>query len=426
VHKWTPTEELRHDPDKVPIPPYHPRTEEMQHDWAQYYDKVEDMDSWIGEKLRELEDAGLSENTIVFYYGDHGGVLARSKRFVYESGTHIPFIVRIPEKYKHLFPNEEKGTKVDRMISFVDLAPTLLSIVGMSIPNYMQGSAFLGSQQTSDPKYVYMFRGRMDERYDMSRALRDKQFRYIRNYLPHRMYGQHLSYLWRAPSIGSWERAYLAGECNAVQSVFWNSKPSEELYDTESDPWEVKNLADDPQYTDVLVRMRKANHDWVLDIMAMYDYMRENNVNITAIVEAAELASLGKEENLSDFMSYLGNDDPAVRYWGATGLLILGTKTSLSIQALKEAVSDPSSSVAIVAAEALYSLGEKELAEQVFLEKLNADNFVSTFALNSIDILNINSPKVKTGVQKYLGEAKHNYSKRIATSLVNKWDSSSK
>jgi hypothetical protein len=160
--------------------------------------------------------------------------------------------------------------------------------------------------------------------------------------------------------------------------------------------------------------------------MPMYDYMRENNVNITAIVEAAELASLGKEENLSDFMSYLGNDDPAVRYWGATGLLILGTKTSLSIQALKEAVSDPSSSVAIVAAEALYSLGEKELAEQVFLEKLNADNFVSTFALNSIDILNINSPKVKTGVQKYLGEAKHNYSKRIATSLVNKWDSSSK
>ncbi len=443
VHKWTPTEELRHDPDKVPIPPYHPRTEEMQHDWAQYYDKVEDMDSWIGEKLRELEDAGLSENTIVFYYGDHGGVLARSKRFVYESGTHIPFIVRIPEKYKHLFPNEEKGTKVDRMISFVDLAPTLLSIVGMSIPNYMQGSAFLGSQKTSDPKYVYMFRGRMDERYDMSRALRDKQFRYIRNYLPHRMYGQHLSYLWRAPSIGSWERAYLAGECNAVQSVFWNSKPSEELYDTESDPWEVKNLADDPQYTDVLVRMRKANHDWLLDIMdtgiipepdwrdrvgemPMYDYMRENNVNITAIVEAAELASLGKEENLSDFMSYLGNDDPAVRYWGATGLLILGTKTSLSIQALKEAVSDPSSSVAIVAAEALYSLGEKELAEQVFLEKLNADNFVSTFALNSIDILNINSPKVKTGVQKYLGEAKHNYSKRIATSLVNKWDSSSK
>jgi len=443
VHKWTPTEELRHDPEAVPIPPYHPRTAEMKHDWAQYYDKVEDMDSWIGEKLRELDEAGLSENTIVFYYGDHGGVMARSKRYVYESGTHVPFIVRVPEKYKHWFPNEEKGTKVDRMISFVDLAPTLLSIVGIPVPEYLQGNAFLGSQKTPDPEYAYMFRGRMDERYDMSRALRDQQFRYIRNYMPHRIYGQHLSYLWRAPSIGSWEQACLAGECNAVQSVFWHSKPSEELYDTENDPWEVKNLADDPQYADVLARMRKANHDWVMDIMdtgfipepdwqervgemPMYDYMRENDVDMMEIVEAAELASLGKEESLPAFIRYLENDDPAVRYWGATGLLILGKKASSAIQALKEAVNDPSSSVAIVAAEALYKLGEKELAEQVLLENLKNDNFTSNFALNSIDILNINSLKAQTEIQKYLGEAKHDYSKRAATALAQKWDSKSK
>ena len=154
------------------------------------------------------------------YYADHGGVLGRSKRFVYESGTHVPFIVRIPEKYKYLFPAEKPGNKVDRLISFVDLAPTLLSIIGEPVPEFMQGNAFLGKQKTADPEYAYMFRGRMDERYDMCRAVRDSKYRYIRNYMPYRIYGQHLEYLWKAPSMPSWEQAYLKGECNAAQSAF--------------------------------------------------------------------------------------------------------------------------------------------------------------------------------------------------------------
>ena len=221
IHNWIPNEKLRHSPEEVPIPPYHPATPEMKHDWAQYYDKVEDMDAIIGEYLKELEEAGLADNTIVFYYGDHGGVVARSKRYVYETGTRVPFIVRIPEKYKYLFPYENPGSEVNRLISFVDLVPTLLSIVGIEIPDYLQGNAFLGKQKTEDPEYAYMFRGRMDERYDMCRAVRDQKYRYIRNYMPYRIYGQHLDYLWRAPSIRSWEQAYLNGECNETQSIFW-------------------------------------------------------------------------------------------------------------------------------------------------------------------------------------------------------------
>jgi N-sulfoglucosamine sulfohydrolase len=243
LHDSIPDEKLRHSPGEVPIPPYHPATAAVKHDWAQYYDKIEDMDTWVGEKLRELEEAGLAENTIVFYYGDHGGVPARSKRYVYETGTRVPFIIRVPDKYKHLFPADKTGSKVERIISFVDLAPTLLSIAGITIPEFMQGSAFMGKQKTKDPQYAYMFRGRMDERYDMSRAVRDHQYRYIRNYMPFRVYGQHLEYLWRAPSIRSWEQAYLAGQCNEIQSAFWQPKPVEELYDTQNDPWEINNLA---------------------------------------------------------------------------------------------------------------------------------------------------------------------------------------
>jgi arylsulfatase A-like enzyme len=155
IHRQTPTEELRHDPDQVTLPPYHPDTPEMRHDWAQYYDKVEDMDAQVGTILHELDSLGLAENTIVFYYGDHGGVLARSKRFVYETGTHVPFVIRIPEKYKYLYPAKKPGQQVDRIVNFVDLVPTLLSIIGTPIPDYIQGHAFLGEQKTEDPQYTY-------------------------------------------------------------------------------------------------------------------------------------------------------------------------------------------------------------------------------------------------------------------------------
>ena len=234
-------EELKHDPAKVKLPPYHPDTPEMRHCWAQYYDQISELDRQAGEIIKELEDAGLAEDTIVFYYSDHGGVLPRSKRFLYNSGTHVPFIIRFPEKYQHLAPGKP-GTTVNRMISFVDLAPTLLSLSGVDVPERMQGDAFLGDQKTKDPQYVLGIRNRMDERIDLMRSLRDERFLYIRNYMPHRPYGQYLRYLWRMPATRSWEKEYLEGRCNEVQSRFWQEKPAEELYDVKADPHNVNNL----------------------------------------------------------------------------------------------------------------------------------------------------------------------------------------
>ncbi len=444
IHKSIPNEELRHSPNEVPIPPYQPVTEEIKHDWAQYYDKVEDMDTQIGFWLKELDDAGLAENTIVFYYGDHGGVLARSKRYVYETGTRVPFIVRIPEKYKYLFPEERSGSKVDRLISFVDLVPTLLSIVGIEIPDYLQGNAFLGKQKTADPEYAYMFRGRMDERYDMCRAVRDKQYRYIRNYMPYRIYGQPLGFLFRAPSIRSWEKAYQNGECNKTQSAFWEPKPVEELYDTENDPWEINNLANDENYKDVLERMRAANKNWVSKIkdtgfipeadrverageMAMYDYMRSGNVNLQEIMEAAEIATLGNVENLEKLKEYLKSDESAVRYWGASGLLILGENATQAIDNLITASQDASANVASVAAEALYNLGEKEEAKKALLSVLkNKNEFARCHALNVIDCINDNSPEIQKGVINMIAKAesatRNKYDMRAAKRLIEKWE----
>jgi N-sulfoglucosamine sulfohydrolase len=444
IHDSIPMEELRHDPYKVPLPPYHPDTPAMRHDWAQYYDKVEEMDSWVGEKLRELEDAGLAENTIVFYYSDHGGVLARSKRYVYETGTHVPFILHVPEKYKHLFPAEQPGSEVNRLVSFVDLAPTLLSIAGIPVPEYMQGNAFLGDQKTDDPEYAYMFRGRMDERYDMSRSVRDQKYRFIRNYMPYRVYGQPLDYLWRAPSIRSWEQAYLNGECNEIQSIFWNTKPVEELYDTENDPWEVNNLAGDPAYRDVLERMRGANKDWVIRIndsgfipeadlgdrtgdMTTYDYMRSGKINLKDIVDAAELATLGRSENLEQLQSLLKSNESAIRYWGATGLLILGESASPAKETLLDALEDESANVVTVAAEALYNMGEKEEAEKALLRVLqNPNEFARCHALNAIDCIETETSELKTGVVNMLKVlpdlARNDYDVRAAKRLIDKWE----
>nr|WP_299381153.1 sulfatase-like hydrolase/transferase [Allomuricauda sp.] len=439
IFKAIPDSLLKHDPQSAPIPPYHPVTEEMKHDWAQYYDKVGEMDAWVGEKLQELEDLGLADNTIVFYYSDHGGVLARSKRFVYESGTRVPLIVRIPKKYEHLFPSKNVGSKVDRLVSFVDLAPTILSLIGTKIPDVMQGNAFLGEQKAPDPQYAYMLRGRMDERYDMSRSVRDAKFRYIKNYMPHRIYGQHIDYLWNAASMRSWEQACLQGNCNEAQSRFWNEKPSEELYDTENDPWEVNNLANDPKYADVLHRMREANSNWLMEIRdsgfipeaelidrtlgtTIYDYMHSKEVPLEQIMLAADMASLGKKELIPDLLEFLKHEDSAIRYWGATGLLILKGQAKAALPELKKAAFDTSGSVACVAAEALYLLGEKQLCREALVRVMkNPNAFARLHALNVIHELGDKDKLIVDAIRNNFHQSKGKYDKRTSRWLLRRW-----
>jgi len=425
IQRSIPTDELRHDPDKVTLPPYHPDTPEMRHDWAQYYDKIEDMDAWVGSLLKELEESGLADNTIVFYYGDNGGILARSKRFMYETGTQIPFVVRIPEKYKYLYPSKNTGDKIDRIINFVDLVPTLLSIAEVPVPDYIQGKAFLGKQKTKDPEFLFTSRLRMDERYDMVRAVRDKRYRYIRNYMPFRITMQHLDYMFIAPSAQSWEDAFKAGKTNEVQSKFFLPKPVEELYDVDNDPWEINNLVDDPDYAEIKERLSKALNDWRMETMdagvipeteygvlagdkSMYDYVRSTSCPFEELVKASDLAVLGGPAHLDDFVGYLKNDNSAIRYWGATGLLILKEKARDAIPALLQASGDKSASVATLAAEALYGLGEKDAAVKAYInilsDTIDYNMTGRNFALNSIDAINDNNPALVKAVQELYDE----------------------
>ncbi|KAA9341065.1 sulfatase-like hydrolase/transferase [Larkinella humicola] len=363
---------LHHDPEKAPIPPYHPKTAEFKHDWAQYYDKVETMDQQFGKLLNDLKAAGLAENTIVFYYADNGGVLGRSKRFMYESGLHVPLIVHLPKKYAHL-ATAKAGAKTDQLVTFLDFAPTVLSLVGIKVPDYMQGQAFLGTQQKPERQYAYNFRGRMDEAIDLSRSVRDKKYRYIRNYLPHRIYGQHLDYLWRTPSIPAWEAEFKAGRLNETQARFWQPKPAEELYDVDADPNNVHNLATDPRYAKELIRLRKANEQWlqqsrdvgfipeallarIAEKTPLYDYARKSNYPLNRVIETATLASSRNPADGQELIQRLTDPDPTVRYWAATGGTVL--KLASAKPALQKLLQDSEETVQVAAAEALYQLGE--------------------------------------------------------------------
>ncbi|HYO81011.1 MAG TPA: sulfatase, partial [Bryobacteraceae bacterium] len=232
------------DPAKVRVPAYHPDTPEVRQDWAQYYDKIAVMDGMAGRVLKQLEEDGLSGNTIVFFYSDHGAGLPRNKRWPYHSGLQVPLLVYVPDKWKHLAPAGYGAGKVlDRLVSFVDLAPTVLSIAGLTPPGHMQGRAFMGAHTAPAPEYLFGFRGRMDERVDTVRSVTDGRYVYLRQFMPHRIYGQHIAYMFEMPTVQVWKKQFDAGQLKPQQTAFWKEKPSEELYDLHSDPDEVTNLA---------------------------------------------------------------------------------------------------------------------------------------------------------------------------------------
>ncbi len=404
---------LKHDPARAPVPAYHPDTPEVRHDWAQYYDKVTEMDAQAGKRLRELEDAGLGDKTIVFFYGDHGSGMPRSKRWPYNSGLHVPLIVHFPEKLRHLAPKEYvAGGASDRLVSFVDLAPTLLSLAGVRPPEWMQGHAFLGEFEEPPQPHLYGFRGRMDERCDMVRSVHDGRYVYVRNYMPHLIYGQYLDYMFQTPTTQVWKRLYDEGKLSPPKAYFWEPKPAEELYDLQTDRDEVHNLVGSPEHQETLQRLRQAHGEHVLKIRdvgflpeseqhrraagtTMYEMGHDaQKYPLERILAMAELASSRKPGVTALLQQGLKDGDSGVRYWAAMGLLIRGRDAvGAARDDLRSALSGPSPSVRVVAARALGQFGSDEdlaLALPVLKTLAPPDKngaYVSIEALNAIDAL---------------------------------------
>src|SRR5260221_2509284 len=195
------------DPKSMRIPAYCPDTAETRADRALYYDQHRRLDGQVRQLLAQLKEDGLEDDTIVFYYGDNGGVLPRSKRFAYDSGLHVPLIIRYGKNWQHLAPSGP-GTRVESPVSVVDFAPTVLSLAGVTAPKYFQGRAFAGAEKAAPAEYAFCHRDRMDERYDLVRTARDKQYRYIRNYRPDPPWGQHVPYMFQQAGHRAWGRRH--------------------------------------------------------------------------------------------------------------------------------------------------------------------------------------------------------------------------
>ncbi|HID75796.1 MAG TPA: sulfatase [Planctomycetaceae bacterium] len=404
-HQWV------HDPAQAPVPAYHPDTLAVRRDWAQYYDNITVLDGLVAQRLRELEEAGLADETIVFFYGDHGSGMPRSKRWPYNSGLHVPLIVYIPPKFRHLAPDEyQPGARSARLVSFVDLAPTLLSLAGVRPPRYMQGHAFMGKHEDAPQPYIFGFRGRMDERYDMVRSVRDQRYIYIRNYMPHLIYGQHVAYMFITPTTRVWKELYDQGKLTPEQARFWQPKPPEELYDLQADPDEVHNLADSPDHQEILGRMRTALRQWMLEVRDV-GFLPEHEIHsrsrgrspyevghdpaaypLERIMATAELASSLKPEVLPRLQQALGDEDSAVRYWAASGILMRGSAAVRQCRdALVDALHDPAPCVEIAAAWALGQYGSDADARQalnVLLKYASYEEngvYLPLLALNALD-----------------------------------------
>ncbi|MDX1638671.1 MAG: sulfatase-like hydrolase/transferase [Balneolaceae bacterium] len=371
--------EQRQDPQELTLPPYLPETPEMRRIWARYYDLITLLDNKVGDLLGQLEADGLMEDTIIVFWSDHGYGLPRYKRWPYRSGLHVPLIVRVPEKFRHLV-EFDPGTETDRLVNLVDLAPTMLSLAGAEIPETMQGRAFLGDFKTEPRDHMVATRSRADDIYEVSRTVIDERYLYVRNYLPHQPWTQDAIIFGEGKaSYRELLRVRREGELPEAAREMFEPKPTEELYDLQEDPWELNNLAGSEEHRDKLKQMRVRLEDWIMEtrdtgFLAEAEMMIRSEGSTPyemaqdpARYRLADIKAMAEKVGDPDvperqFLGGLGAEDSGVRYWSVMGLLAradLGKEVSgQGVASLQSALRDDSPAVRIRAAEALCLLEE--------------------------------------------------------------------
>ncbi|HEX7899910.1 MAG TPA: HEAT repeat domain-containing protein, partial [Planctomycetota bacterium] len=321
------------------------------------------------------------------------------------------------------------GTTSDRLISFVDYGPTVLSLAGVKVPAAMQGKPFLGPQAAPPRDFVFGFRDRMDDRIDLLRCARDARYKYIRNYMPHRPWAQHVSYMYEMPTMKVWQRAFDAGTLDPVQRRFFETKPFEELYDGDADPHEVKNLAGDPAMAGTLDRLRAALDGWILEIKDLgflpepdlrtrfggtpaYDAVREKpeSYPLEKLMAAAAVAARRDPADEAKLAALAEDVDPAVRYWGVTGLLARGSRHEV----LRKALADVAPAVRFAAAEAL---GTEEALAALEKGLKEPNDWARHHALLAIDALGPKAASLKPAVSGLKADP-NEYVKRVAEHIL--------
>lgn len=353
-----------HKPEEVFIHPYHPDTPLFRYTYATFYDRIQESDKELGKLMKMLESDGELENTFIFYFGDNGGSLPGTKGYTTEPGIQVPLVVYVPKKWRDLLP-VKAGTSVNGFVSFVDLGPTLLHLAGIQVPKQMDGTPILGTdiplKQLNSRDEVYGYGDRFDELYAFNRTLRKGDFKYSRNFQPYHPKSLYTFYRYRQAAFREWKSMYKAGKLNEVQSRFFEPQGAEELYDLSTDPYETKNLANNPQYKQKLIELRsilkrKIVNEHDLGFFPECVWLEKGQKNPTQFglnnaqaiqrysnIADLEFAPFKKSE--SSLRKALSSADPVDRYWGATVCASLGTEATPLLDQLNTLLKDPQSYV---------------------------------------------------------------------------------
>ncbi|MDG2213085.1 MAG: sulfatase-like hydrolase/transferase [Verrucomicrobiota bacterium] len=416
----------RQDASKLKLPPYYPDTPIVREDWKRNYELITAMDAWAGDLIKQLKADGLYENTIIIFWSDHGVGLPRAKRWLYDSGTRIPLIVR--------HPGGRAGVS-DRLVSSIDFGPTALKLAGLKIPKHMQGQSFIHGQPRD---YVYGARDRMDERYDIIRSVRGSRFRYIRNYEPLKTYYQYMNTPEKGATMKEIRRVAAKGEMPPAAALFLApQKPVEELYDLEADPHEIRNLSGEKKYAKNLKKLREAHMQWVretgdlgllpeaeIEIRekaagARFNILKGKNELNAQLGNAAAMASSGVYA-LPSMLQSMQHPDAAVRYWAATGVGNIGPEAANARQPMVTALKDKSPSVRIAAARALAKLGDVKSALPVLEAELQSEHQWGRLAAAIVlDEMDEQAKPAIQALKKALVNQPNKYIVRVANRALN-------
>ncbi|MEX2578981.1 MAG: sulfatase-like hydrolase/transferase [Verrucomicrobiales bacterium] len=399
-----------HDPDKVELPPYFPYTDIFRYTYARYLDNIVKIDDIVGETVAKLEEDGLLEDTVIFYFGDHGGVLPRSKGYLQESGLHVPLVVRIPENFSDLADGNH-GEENAGFVNFVDFAPTVLKLAGLEVPEEMDGHAFLGDGVSLDEvakrDSALGYADRFDEKYEMVRSLRVGDWKYIRSYQPYYPDGLQNNYRYKMLAYREWRDLYDRGELGREQRAFFEPKPAERLYDLSTDPHEVANLAKEDDQQARLVEMRETLQAKLADLPdlgffpenilhdeAMEDpvaFGQENKARIARLMQTADLMLHPFADIHGQLERSLQDEDELVRYWAATVCATFGQAASELTANAKPLLKDDSPVVRVRAAEFLGLVGETDPRSTLIDVVNNTDHPVEQMiALNAAALFHEN------------------------------------
>lgn len=409
--------------EDVAVFPYHPDTPLSRYTNAYYGDLHQKVDAEIGDFINQLEEDDLMENTIIFYYGDHGGVLPRSKGYIYESGLNVPMVVYIPEKWKHLAPVNMR-TRTDAFVQFIDLAPTVLNLAGVDIPEQVDGKPFLGKTVTEEilnkRNTTFGYADRFDEKYDLVRSIRKGKYKYMRNYQPFNVDGLFNFYRYKMLAYQEWDELYKAGNLNEAQQQFFQPRSAEALYDIENDPHEINNLADDPLQQSILEELRSdlQQHVKSLPDLSFYPepYFQEKGLSnpvvfgqqhkseIAALIDIADLSLSSFEESKGKIAEALESDNPWKRYWGLIVCSSFGKKANSFLKmAAQMSKEDKENLVRIRAVEFLMLNGQNVPSELILKIINNSESETETnLILNSIALIKTMQPDFKINIPKIL------------------------